>query len=111
MELDVFVPSLSLAFEYQGYHHYHQHGMFHAPEFYQEQDETKRKQCIAHNITLIAVPYWWNHDPLALAATIRARRADVLLAVEIPPDVAPISEMPRPETKAKNLEHSLQSPS
>ena len=66
MQLDVFIPSRSLAFEYQGKQHYEEVGIFSPTKTYQQRDEEKRILCAANNIKLIEVPYWWNrtHESL-----------------------------------------------
>jgi hypothetical protein len=43
---------LQLALEYQAEHHYQERELFLPPEFYQKLDESKRKACIAQQITL-----------------------------------------------------------
>ena len=66
MQLDVFIPSRSLAFEYQGQQHYEEVGVFQPTETYQQRDEEKRILCAANNIKLIEVPYWWNRSQESL---------------------------------------------
>ena len=62
MELDIFIPSLQLAFEYQGAQHYAQNAssskMFENNVETQKRDEIKREACKLEGITLIAVPFW-----------------------------------------------------
>ena len=60
MQLDVFIPSMSLAFEYQGKQHFQDVGVFNPTRTYQQRDEEKRMMCSSNNIKLIEVPYWWN---------------------------------------------------
>ena len=70
MELDVFIPSLSLAFEYQGKQHYQEVGVFNPSRTYQQRDEEKRILCASNNIKLIEVPYWWNRTQESLREMI-----------------------------------------
>ena len=70
MQLDVFIPSKSLAFEYQGKQHYEEVGVFSSTKHYQQRDEEKRILCAANNIKLIEVPYWWNRTQESLQETI-----------------------------------------
>ena len=60
MQLDVFIPSKNLAFEYQGQQHFEDVGIFGPSRVYQQRDDEKRALCAANNIKLIEVPYWWN---------------------------------------------------
>ena len=62
MQLDVFIPSKNLAFEYQGKQHFEEVGIFSSAKSYQQRDEEKRTLCASNNIKLIEVPYWWNRS-------------------------------------------------
>ncbi len=70
IELDIFVPFLSLALEYQGSQHYRQHFQFGNPSQVQRRDEEKLKICNEAGITLVLVPYWWDTKKQSLMATI-----------------------------------------
>ncbi len=66
IELDLFLPSLSLAFEYQGIQHYQDFFYFGTnARNLEEKDHNKRAACEQANITLIAVPYWWDDKRFA----------------------------------------------
>lgn len=77
MEVDVFVPSLSLGFEYQGKHHYFGNLLFGGDMAFYHKDEEKRKVCEKAGITLIEIPYWWDLDVDSLRATIHQHRPDI----------------------------------
>ena len=81
LELDVFIPSLRLAFEYQvslsvvyglfiqvlpllqDQHHYLPLANSSAPlELFRERDEVKTKLAAEKGITLIVVPCWWDRS-------------------------------------------------
>lgn len=70
MQLDLFIPQLNLALEYQGQHHFYDIYHFGPQSMLYNRDEAKKAACKANNITLIQIPYWWNKDIYSLAATI-----------------------------------------
>lgn len=55
MELDIFIPSLNLAFEYQGEQHFHETNHATSLEQIQMHDKEKRNACEQAKITLIEV--------------------------------------------------------
>lgn len=59
-ELDLFLPQLNLAFEYQGEQHYHDLPMFGPLELYRLRDSDKVQLCADAGIKLVIVPYWWD---------------------------------------------------
>jgi hypothetical protein len=81
MELDIFVPSLLLAFEYNGEQHYNYHYIFGSPEDRMRKDEEKKKLCKQLGITLVEVPYWWDCSKFSLAATICKVKPTLLSAM------------------------------
>jgi len=90
MELDIFIPSLSLAFEYQGAQHYE-------PNIYgdtnlQYRDQEKERRCKQLGITLIKIPYWWDCKKQSLLATIHKYRPEI---VDKPGVSLPISDSKR----------------
>jgi hypothetical protein len=80
MELDIYLPSLSLAFEYQGEQHYHNNFLSGSPEALQLRDTEKKKACRNYGITLFQVPYWWDKDKKSITALIAHYRPDLLSA-------------------------------
>ena len=58
--LDIYIPSLKTAIEYQGIQHYHPVEFFGGEEALQQRqelDETKRKLCVENDVRLIIWPY------------------------------------------------------
>lgn len=76
-QLDVYIPELRLAFEYQGAQHYEQLPVYGELDDRVARDVDKAKMCQAQGVTLIAVPYWWNKKRPALLAAILAERPDL----------------------------------
>jgi hypothetical protein len=70
MELDVYIPSLQVALEYQGRQHYKKLASF-GSKSQQQRDEEKREACKELGIALIEIPYWWNNSLSNLASTLR----------------------------------------
>jgi hypothetical protein len=61
MELDVFIPSLQLAIEYQGEQHFHHRvSSFGHQKRQRIRDFEKKEECRRLGITLIQIPFWWN---------------------------------------------------
>jgi len=60
VELDIFVPALSLAFEYQGKHHYASHPLYGNYESFSSRDEEKRMKCEKAGIKIIQIPHLWD---------------------------------------------------
>lgn len=70
MELDIFIPAHSIAFEYQGEQHYKYHHLYGAASIWQQKDHEKKSACHKAGITLVEVPFWWDHSRESLIATI-----------------------------------------
>ena len=62
-ELDLYLPELNLAFEYNGEHHYMDNPVYGPCELYQQKDKEKAEKCKENGISLIIIPYWWNEQP------------------------------------------------
>jgi hypothetical protein len=78
MELDIFVPPYSLAFEYQGQQHYKPNYVLGTPEKVQKRDQEKLATCQQNGITLIQVPHWYKMDKQVIQELIRKYRPDVV---------------------------------
>jgi len=78
MELDIFIPSLNLAFEFNGYHHYHALQFYGESSSYKHRDEEKHQTSKLHGITLIEVPYWWQRDKTTIKSLLKTYRPDIL---------------------------------
>src|SRR5688500_16980099 len=78
MELDIYVPSHQIAFEYQGGHHYNQKISSNIQQQKQRGDQ-KKIVCNRLGITLIEIPYCWPCSMNTLASTINKIRPDVRL--------------------------------
>lgn len=80
MRMDVFIKELRVAFEYQGFFHYHD-----APHLFPPlpqrlvRDEEKREKCVAQEIRLIEVPYTWDNSRNELVSIINRTYPDLLL--------------------------------
>jgi len=76
MEFDIFIPSLSIAFEYQGEQHYSEVECMITTDI-ALRDKEKQDVCKEAGVTLIEIPYWWNFSRDSLAATIYTVRPDL----------------------------------
>ena len=72
LELDLFIPSLNIAFEYQGEQHFDEliSNGFSPLEVYQSNDHQKSELCKFYSIKLMIVPYWWDSSPSSLLSSI-----------------------------------------
>eukprot|EP01125_Pyxidicula_operculata_P020364 TRINITY_DN7515_c0_g1_i3.p1 TRINITY_DN7515_c0_g1~~TRINITY_DN7515_c0_g1_i3.p1 ORF type:complete len:268 (-),score=47.11 TRINITY_DN7515_c0_g1_i3:290-1093(-) len=78
IQLDIFIPELSLAVEYQGQQHYVQINLFGEFRSFIENDRQKAIACKNANITLIHIPYWWDLSESSLVGTILHHRPDLV---------------------------------
>eukprot|EP00026_Physarum_polycephalum_P001189 Phypoly_transcript_01190.p1 GENE.Phypoly_transcript_01190~~Phypoly_transcript_01190.p1 ORF type:complete len:754 (+),score=55.74 Phypoly_transcript_01190:1305-3566(+) len=79
LEIDIWIPSLNICFEFQDPYHY---GVYwnsnYTLEFVQSRDATKSKMLRQRRDTLIEVPIWWDGLSASLGATIHFYRPDLL---------------------------------
>jgi hypothetical protein len=81
----ILLPHLSLAFEYQGEHHYFS-SYFGSLATYQRRDQAKLKFTSKFGITLIPIPFWWDRTSDSLLSTIKLYRPDIHLQTKkVPP--------------------------
>jgi hypothetical protein len=82
LELDLFLPELSLGFEYQGEHHYSD--IFNVGNKWerQQRDSEKREICKEYGIAIVEIPFWWDMKLPSLVATISQHRSGLLLPFE-----------------------------
>jgi hypothetical protein len=99
----IYIPSLALAFEYQGEVHYKDISMYGELGIYNRRDSYKRGISKEHGITLIEIPFWWQKTEASLISTIRAVRPDIGLPAS---NSAPIS-LEMPTTLKANIHHIL----
>ena len=77
MTIQVFLPHLSLALEYQGETHYFSSHIFGKASTRQRADEIKQNFAKQMGITLIPIPFWWDKSSKSLASTIQLYRPDI----------------------------------
>lgn len=80
IELDVFIPSMNIAFEYQGKQHYDttiSHYIYSDAENLKGRDVEKREICRKAGISLIEIPYWMQLNKQNLKQLIETLRPDI----------------------------------
>lgn len=77
-ELDLTIPDLSLAVEFQGEHHFSDILDVGLAAVKASTDERKAALLASKGLSLISVPYWWDGSTDSLANTIRSIRPDLI---------------------------------
>eukprot|EP01125_Pyxidicula_operculata_P022520 TRINITY_DN924_c0_g1_i3.p1 TRINITY_DN924_c0_g1~~TRINITY_DN924_c0_g1_i3.p1 ORF type:complete len:367 (-),score=32.65 TRINITY_DN924_c0_g1_i3:25-1125(-) len=81
VEVDIWLPKLNLAFEYQGEHHYVNIPSISATtENYKKKDDFKKSFCASINVTLIEIPYWWDGEMSSVLPYIKSTRPELLVS-------------------------------
>eukprot|EP00026_Physarum_polycephalum_P002024 Phypoly_transcript_02028.p1 GENE.Phypoly_transcript_02028~~Phypoly_transcript_02028.p1 ORF type:complete len:915 (+),score=93.17 Phypoly_transcript_02028:73-2745(+) len=79
LELDIWIPALSLSLEFQDFHHYATAWYAQSPlDVISLQDEAKRELSQQRDVTLIQVPCWWDGAAESLQETIASQRPDII---------------------------------
>eukprot|EP01125_Pyxidicula_operculata_P008714 TRINITY_DN2898_c0_g1_i2.p1 TRINITY_DN2898_c0_g1~~TRINITY_DN2898_c0_g1_i2.p1 ORF type:complete len:500 (+),score=101.11 TRINITY_DN2898_c0_g1_i2:1710-3209(+) len=78
LEYDIWIPTLSLAFEYQGEQHYSTVIPWSTNADYTSRDKLKIKLSSERKITLIQIPFWWDRKVSSLSLTITQYRPDLI---------------------------------
>jgi hypothetical protein len=94
MELDVFIPELKLALEYQGQQYFLEEEKF-SKRLYIERAHQKREGllddffdqfcvvCSRQGITLVEIPYWWDMKVESLQAIIHEAKKNIFQTLGI----------------------------
>lgn len=77
-EMDLTIPELSLALEFQGEHHYADILDVGLAERKRSTDETKAAVVQSKGYTLVSIPFWWDGKTESLGNSIRAARPDLI---------------------------------
>jgi hypothetical protein len=75
--LDIFIPSLALAIEYQGVQHYKETFLLGDPKVAASRDKEKKKLCERYGITLLEIPYTWDRTRESILSALVQRRPDL----------------------------------
>lgn len=81
-EFDVFIPSLNLAFEYHGEHHYSDNPAFGSKDLYEQRDQEKLALCKREKVRLVTIPYWWDLQCDSLREAVKSVAPDVLSEIK-----------------------------
>lgn len=73
MEFDIYIPSMSTAFEYHGRQHFEEQDVMQGFSEIQRKDFEKKLKCKKYGIKLIEVPYTWNQTLDQLLEIIKKR--------------------------------------
>lgn len=105
IEVDIWIPSLSLAVEFQGEQHYHDVPLFSPIELYKLRDENKRIVCQENDVKLLTIPYWWDNSIESLHATIFEKFPKL---IEPPDNSNRATAIPDAPEKSKNIDKELE---
>ena len=83
MELDIWMPEIGIAIEYQGEQHFHKinfGGNYDVPQALESQksrDQEKREACLEIGISLLEVPYTWENTHDWVKEFLRENRINI----------------------------------
>eukprot|EP00026_Physarum_polycephalum_P003804 Phypoly_transcript_03819.p1 GENE.Phypoly_transcript_03819~~Phypoly_transcript_03819.p1 ORF type:complete len:654 (+),score=64.41 Phypoly_transcript_03819:47-2008(+) len=78
-ELDIWIPSLNLAFEFQDSYHFTTAWYYNKPtDAIALRDNSKQTTARSQNIRLVVIPCWWQGDTESLEATIEFYNPELL---------------------------------
>eukprot|EP00026_Physarum_polycephalum_P021620 Phypoly_transcript_24980.p1 GENE.Phypoly_transcript_24980~~Phypoly_transcript_24980.p1 ORF type:complete len:172 (+),score=27.54 Phypoly_transcript_24980:42-518(+) len=90
LELDVWIPQLNIAFEFQDAYHYVPTWYNHiSHEVVSKNDNVKRDIVQQKEITFVVVPCWWDGSTESLEATMHFHRPDLVPNYGIPVHMNP----------------------
>jgi hypothetical protein len=92
LTIKIYLPTLSIALEYQGETHFYSSHVFGRASDRQKADELKRQFAAKVGITLIPIPFWWDKLPASLASTLQLYRPD--LGIQAKSAIVPL-DMPQ----------------
>jgi len=78
LEIDVYIESLSIGFEYQGEQHYENLGFAAKDFFYDMRDEVKIMACDRAGISLLLIPFHFNRNQTTITSYISDMRPDLI---------------------------------
>ena len=82
LEIDIYIPSLRLAIEFNEKHHYSTLEQSHVPlQQIKNKDKSKREIIEVAGLTLITIPYWWDGT---LPRYVTVLSSDLLIHCEKP---------------------------
>eukprot|EP00026_Physarum_polycephalum_P001092 Phypoly_transcript_01093.p1 GENE.Phypoly_transcript_01093~~Phypoly_transcript_01093.p1 ORF type:complete len:1197 (+),score=192.21 Phypoly_transcript_01093:78-3668(+) len=88
LELDIWIPSLKICFEFQDLHHYDTTWYSQVPlASIRFHDQFKNEHVQKRADTLVVVPFWWDGTSQSLASTINFHRPDLLADCSLAPHV------------------------
>lgn len=80
LEIDLWLPGLNLAIEYNGRHHYEEVPIFGPLEQFKRRDEEKKNILENNGVHFLVVPFWWDNGIESLAAALEYHFPGILTA-------------------------------
>lgn len=83
MELDIWIPSISFAIEYQGVQHY-ENSILNSGKERGILDKEKVEACKQLGISLVVIPYTWDRSSQGLVEMIKTQQPQIVQYLKIP---------------------------